>query len=83
MFGKVPSGYKLSEVVHDHGYQSLLFYPSLEMCKILETVIVSKTLSFTQLTGRSAGEYFFIFVTVEASCHVVLCSKYLGYLVLP
>ena len=29
------------------------------MFKILETVMVSKTLSFTQLTGRSAGEYLF------------------------
>lgn len=59
MFGKVPSGYKLSEVIYDHIYQSSLLYPSLEMFKMLETVLVSIILSLTQLFGRSTGEYLF------------------------
>lgn len=72
VFGRVPSGYKLSEVVHDHRYESSLFYPSLEMCEMLETVIVSKTLPFTQLAGRSADEYLF---------HIRRCGSCISYFI--
>lgn len=41
---------------------------------MLETVIVSKTLSFTQLTGRSAGEYLF---------HIRRCGSCISYCIVP
>lgn len=43
------------------------------MCKVLETVIVPKTLSFTQLTGRSAGEYLF---------HISCCGSFILYCIM-